>query len=197
MKQLSKQIFTLIVSGLLLQNAMAGDLNLNVGLSTSMGRLHVIDSAGDSAAENVSLFMAHAEMKVNRLSKVRMNFKLLDHEFNPSLSDQGINLDGNQIQVSWLRQYRWFRTFQPWLGVGLSSNQVEVSGRYKLDSSGDVDTSSLQSDRNETDFGVVFSMHQEFELSREWLVDTAVSYELPFGDSIQGLSLSAGVKYTF
>ena len=172
--------------------------DLSVSVSTTMAGYTYEDSDGESdSATFVIPITIGAEYELDRVNKLYASWRVIDEDIDATKSgDMGVTLEGSQLEASWLHKVRLARHFKPYVGFGIRTSFIEASSKHTVDDEGFL-LETFES-TEDTNLSAVFSVYSDWEISRDgWYIDTRFTYDIPFGDGLQGYAVSAGIKHEF
>lgn len=177
-------------------SASLWDVDTSVGVSPAVMIYKSKEPEGTTPTDTaVYPLTLTATFSINRINRIMADFRYVDVELPAGNSGVGATVKGYQLSTILQHQFRWSRSFRPWLGVGVVSTVFESTDRYRTDRDGFLQ--ERFADRDDTTLSAVANAALEWKISRDWVLATEGRYELPFGDGLQGYGVSAGVRYQF
>ena len=152
--------------------------------------LHSVSDEDSGDSENqitYSLLSASAVVNLDWDSDIKFNADYIDTDFDASTTNVGQDVSGISISGIWRNRIPMSRHFKPWLGVGLSIDQIDYVNRYTVDGDGFLARSFT--DRSETDLSLLLSTSLLFGNERSRSFEADLTYKIPFDKGLEGISL--------
>ncbi|KAF0190510.1 MAG: Uncharacterized protein FD165_2678 [Gammaproteobacteria bacterium] len=131
--------------------------------------------------------------ELSRDTRYYAEFSYLDAEI--SAESGKIGQDATRFGISTVVQMRLrqFRSFKPWLGLGIGLYQEEFTRRHTVDSAGFL--TGAFPDRDVTQLVVTFDAMHEWALTKSIDLALRVKYDIGFNKGVDGLSASVILLY--
>jgi hypothetical protein len=130
---------------------------------------------------------------LNRKTMVESEVFYHSDSYSASRSDIGQKVKGIGLAAQYYRNLPLTRSFQPWVGAGLSLNNFKYSDRYTTESEGFL--AQRFEDRNSQEIDLLISVKLITAEDRNVSYFYRVSYEYPLDTGIQGVLLNIGVLF--
>lgn len=134
------------------------------------------------------------EWHISNIDSVGFGIRIIDERVGSQRPNSyGVTVDGQQFYIDYSRRLRISRHFKPWVGIGLVTNTLESTSKYRTDDEGYLlDTFS---DRKDTELAVTVFARHSFALTDRVNIVPYVSYDFAIGDSPEGAALGVTLNY--
>ncbi len=159
-----------------------------IGFAPGLDLYHITSGQGDSETiSELSLIKAEIIKNLDNKSRVSLQIEILDTEAGASKSEVGQEIKGNVSSIQYQHKVNYSRKLKLWFGGGITLQNVKYSNRAYIDADGYKDTSRPLSDIEDTEIGLVLSVHKTQFLSEE--TDISLTYNLS-ENGINGFSVN-------
>lgn len=175
-------------------NAIAVDKPFYYGAYVGVSYTTVKDpdgSTGNSSA--LSRAGVITTYKFNRKSMAESEFFYHSDSYSASHTDIGQKVKGFGVAAQYYRNLPLTRSFQPWIGAGLSLNNFEYTERFTTESEGFL--AQRFTDRSGQEVDILVSAKLITGEDKKTSFFYRLSYELPLDTGIQGFLFNIGILF--
>lgn len=185
-----------VIFALLSLSVKAEGLDYQITLGTSFKTYVSNEPEGKTSKEStvVPIFITY-DLMLDRVTKISVTYTPLDFDITAGINGFGLTVDGYQIMSSYQKKIRFSRSIKPWLSIGLITNFLDFTQRHTTDEQGFLN--ELFDDRSEISYSLSLSASMDWEIKRDWFINTNINYERAISDGLEGFGLSIGIKYKF
>lgn len=165
----------------------------HLGVGVTLYAVDIDDPAGNIPdAGEAGLHFVYLD-ELSRDTRYYAEFSYVSVEIDAEAGKIGQDATRFGVGTTLQTRFRRFRSFKPWLGIGVGLYQEEFTRRHTVDSAGFL--TGTYPDRDVTQFVIAFDAMHEWELTNSVDLAVRVKYELGFNEGIDGLSASMTILY--